>query len=144
MQAVLNSSAVTQVLVVKREARQMPVTQVAMTLDSNLEISIDQVGKDFVVRPSGQINVYSSPDLRDSLQALLSKEPSPQTVTVDLASVSSIETSGVATLIEALRIARHRHVAFCLQGAGGSVFRLFEVTGVLSLFDLAGSREKVS
>lgn len=122
----------------------MPVTQVAMTLDSNLEISIDQVGKDFVVRPSGQINVYSSPDLRDSLQALLSKEPFPQTVTVDLAGVSSIETSGVATLIEALRIARHRHVAFCLQGAGGSVFRLFEVTGVLSLFDLAGSREKVS
>jgi anti-sigma B factor antagonist len=144
MQAVLNSSAVTQVLAVKREARQMPVTQVAMTLESNLEISIDQVGKDFVVRPSGQINVYSSPDLRDSLQALLSKEPLPQTVTVDLAGVSSIETSGVATLIEALRIARHRHVAFCLQGAGGSVFRLFEVTGVLSLFDLAGGREKVS
>jgi anti-sigma B factor antagonist len=120
------------------------VTPVAMTADSNLEISIDQMEKDFVIRPSGQINVYSSPDLRDSLQALLSKKPLPQTVTVDLAGVSSIETSGVATLIEALRIARHRHVAFCLQGAGGSVFRLFEVTGVLSLFDLAGSREKVS
>jgi len=120
------------------------VTPVVMTADSNLEISIDQVGKDFVIRPSGQINVYSSPDLRDSLQALLSKKPLPQTVTVDLAGVSSIETSGVATLIEALRIARHRHVAFCLQGAVGSVFRLFEVTGVLSLFDLAGSREKVS
>ena len=95
----------------------MPVTQVAMISGSNLEISVDQVGKDATVRPSGQINVYSSPDLRDSLQALLSKEPLPQTVTVDLAGVSSIETSGVATLIEALRIARHRHVARRRHGA---------------------------
>ena len=112
-----------------------------MTADSSLEISIDRVGKDFVVRPSGQINVYSSPDLRDSLQALLSKKPLPQTVTVDLAGVSSIETSGVATLIEALRIARHRQVGFCLRGVAGSVLRLFEVAGVLALFDLADHRE---
>ena len=144
MQAVLNSSAVTQVLAVKREARQIPVTQVAMTLDSNLEISIDQVGKDFVVRPSGQINVYSSPDLRDSLQAILSTEPLPRTVTVDLASVPYIETSGIATLIEALRMARHHQIGFCLQGLGGSVLRLFEVTSVLTLFDTAGRGEKVS
>ena len=115
-----------------------------MTADSSLEISIDRVGKDFVVRPSGQINVYSSPDLRDSLQALLSKKPLPQTVTVDLAGVSSIETSGVATLIEALRIARHRQVGFCLQGVAGSVLRLFKVVGVLALFDLAGRGEEVS
>jgi anti-sigma B factor antagonist len=123
---------------------QMRVTQVAVTSDSTLEISVDQVGKDATVRPSGQIDVYSSPDLRDSLRAILSKEPLPKTVTVDLAGVSYIETSGIATLIEALRIARHHQIGFCLQGVGGSVFRLFEVTGVLSLFDLAGSREKVS
>ena len=122
----------------------MPVTQVAMTSGSNLEISVDQVGNDSMVRPSGQINVYSSPDLRDSLQAILSKEPLPQTVTVDLAGVSYIETSGIATLIEALRIARHHQIGFCVQGISGSVLRLFQVTGVLSLFDRASSAEKVS
>jgi anti-sigma B factor antagonist len=125
------------------------VTRVAMTADSNLEISIDRVGKDFVVRPSGQINVYSSPDLRDSLQAILSKEPLPQTVTVDLAGVSYIETSGIATMIEALRIARHRQINFRLQGLSGAALRLFEVTGVLALFEgndsgQAGSGQKVS
>ena len=122
----------------------MPVTHVAMTSGNNLEISVEQVGKNAMVRASGQINVYSSPDLRDSLQAILSKEPLPQTVTVDLAGVSYIETSGIATLIEAFRIARHHKIGFCLQGVGGSVFRLFEVTGVLSLFDLAGIGEKES
>jgi hypothetical protein len=47
-------------------------------------------------------------------------------------------------LIEALRIARHHQIRFCLQGVGGSVLRLFEVTGVLALFDLAGRGKKVS
>jgi anti-sigma B factor antagonist len=117
------------------------MTQVAMTSDSNLEISVDQVGNDFVVRPSGQINVHSSPDLRDSLQAILSTEPLPRTVTVDLAGVLYIETSGIATLIEALRIARHHQTIFCLQGLSGSVLRLFEVTGVLALFEAGNCGE---
>ena len=119
----------------------MPVTRVAMTSGSNLEISVAQIGKDAKVSLSGRINVDSSPDLRDCLRAILSTEPLPQAVTVDLAGVSNIETSGIATLIEALRVARHHEVGFCLQGVAGSVLRLFEVAGVLVLFDLAGRGE---
>ena len=118
--------------------------RIAITTDSNLEISVDQVGNDFVVLISGQIDVYSSPDLRDRLVGILSEAPLPKNVTVDLAGVSKIETSGVATLIEALRIARHREVGFSLRGVGGSVLRLFKVAGVLALFDPAGHVEEVS
>jgi len=120
------------------------MTQVAMSSDSNLDISVDQVRNDFVVLISGQIDVYSSPDLRAQLVGILSEVPLPKTVTVDLAGVSKIETSGVATLIEALRIARHHKVGFCLRGVAGSVLRLFEVAGVLPLFDVAGRGESVS
>ena len=91
---------------------------------------------------NGRINVDSSPDLRDQLLAILSEVPLPRTVTVDLAGVSYIETSGIATLIEALRIARHHQIRFCLQGLSGSVLRLFEVTGVLTLFELSRPRRK--
>jgi anti-sigma B factor antagonist len=120
------------------------VTRVAMTSGSNLEILVAQVGKDAKLSLTGRINVDSSPDLRDSLRAILSTEPLPRTVIVDLAGVSNVETSGIATLIEALRIARHHQVGFCLQGVAGSVHRLFEVAGVLTLFDPAGHEEEVS
>jgi anti-sigma B factor antagonist len=116
----------------------------AVTSGGNLEISVDELGNDAIVRPSGRINVDSSPDLRDRLLAILSAEPLPRAITVDLAGVSSIETSGIATLIEALRIARHHQTIFCLQGLSGSVLRLFEVTGVLTLFDRSSRGEKVS
>jgi anti-sigma B factor antagonist len=114
------------------------------TAGMNLEIAIDQVGKDTVVRLSGRIDVDSSPDLRDRLRALLSEEGLPLTIIVDLAEVSYIETSGIATLIEALRIARHHKASFQLRGLSGAVLRLFEVTGVLALFEASNSGQKVS
>jgi anti-sigma B factor antagonist len=115
------------------------VTRSAIPTSSNLQISVDRAGKDAVVRLSGRIDVDSSPDLRDRLRTLLSEQSLPQTIIVDLASVSYIETSGVATLIEALRIARHHHTNFRLQGLSGAVLRLFQVTGVLALFEPSNS-----
>jgi anti-sigma B factor antagonist len=120
------------------------VTGPGIPSSSDLEISVDQPGKDAVVRVTGRIDVDSSPDLRDRLRTLLSQGALPQTITVDLAGVVYIETSGVATLIEALRIARHQQISFCLQGLSGASLRLFQVTGVLALFDVGASGEKVS
>ena len=96
------------------------------------------------MRLNGRIDVDSSPDLRDRLSAILSESPLPCAITVDLAGVPYIETSGIATLVEALKIARHRHMTFCLQGLGGSVLRLFEVTGVLGLFEASDCGQKGS
>src|SRR5258707_14876959 len=114
-----------------------------MTSTNSLEISVDQLGNETIVRASGRIDVDSSPDLRDCLLAILSAEPLPRAIAVDLAGVPYIETSGIATLIEALRMARHHQIGLCLQGVGGSVLRLFEVTGVLALFDPGDHGEKV-
>ena len=115
-----------------------------MTSTSSLEITVENSGMNVLLRVSGRINVDSSPDLRDSLRAILSAEPLPRTVIVDLARISYMETSGIATLIEALRIARHHHIGFCLRGLGGSVLRLFEVTGALTLFDSGGDEGNAS
>jgi anti-sigma B factor antagonist len=120
------------------------VARIAIPPSNNLTISVDQVGNDATVRLSGRVDVDSSPDLRDRLRTLLSEEGLPQAVIVDLAGVSYIETSGIATLIEALRIVRHHQIKFRLQGLSGAVLRLFEVTGVLALFEANNSGEKVS
>ena len=101
---------------------------------SNLEIAVDHSGTAAVVRLKGRIDVDSSPDVRDRLQAILTSDPLPHAVTVDLGSITSIEASGIATLIEALKVARHHDIRFNLHGHG-SVLQLFESTGLLALFD---------
>jgi anti-anti-sigma factor len=101
---------------------------------STIEIAVDYSGADTIVRLKGRVDVDSSPDVRDRLQAILSSDPLPHAVTLDLADVTSIEASGIATLIEALKVARSRDIRFHLQGRG-SVFQLFESAGLLALFD---------
>jgi anti-sigma B factor antagonist len=127
----------------RRERLGVMVTRIAIP-SSNLEISVDRVGKDVMIRLTGRVDVDSSPGLRDRLRTLLSKEALPHTVIVDLAGVPYIETSGIATLIESLRIARHHQIDFRLQGLSGAVLRLFEVTGMLALFEASGLGKKVS
>ena len=120
------------------------MTRVAIPSNNNVQISVEQQGRDAVVRLTGRVDVDSSPDLRDRLRTLLSQDPLPETITVDFAGVSYIETSGIATLIEALRIARHHQINFRLQGLSGAALRLIQVTGVLALFEGSKSGQKVS
>jgi anti-sigma B factor antagonist len=105
------------------------------TSTSNLEIAVDHRGMEAIVRLNGRIDVDSSPDLRDCLLAILSGKQSVHAVTVDLNDVNHIEASGIATLVEALKIAGPRQIRLHLQGLHGSVLRLFEVTGLLPLFE---------
>lgn len=120
------------------------VGQAQIPSERGLAITVVPNDHEVFVRLSGRVDVDSSPDLRDRLRVLLSEEAVPETVIVDLAGVSYIETSGIATLIEALRTARHRQLNLRLQGLRGAALRLFEVTGVLALFAAGGGEQKVS
>ena len=82
----------------------------------------------------GRIDIDSSPAVRDQLIALLHASH-PRPVTIDLSAVTHIDSSGVATLIEALKIARGNKTELRLQGLHDQLFRLFESTGLLSLFN---------
>ena len=57
---------------------------------------------------------------------------------IDVVAVSYIDLSGVATLVEALKTARTRGIAFHLAGLTGRPRYLFEVTGLLGVFETQG------
>jgi anti-sigma B factor antagonist len=105
------------------------------------EIDIVTARDSALARIYGRIDIDSSPALRDRLLALF-QSPHTKVVTIDLSAVTRIDSSGVATLIEALRIARRRDTEVNLQGLEGRLLQLFQSTGILSLFN--GSTEKNS
>ena len=141
----MGSSTVTQDReTVERGSRRLELGRVPITSEGGFGITVIQNQDEILVRLNGRTTVDSSPDLRDRLLQVLGEKPSPRGVTVDLTGVTYIEVSGIATLIEALKIARHRQTTFCLQGLGGSVLRLFEVTGVLALFESSDCGQQVS
>ncbi len=102
-------------------------------MTGELEINVIHSEQGALASLSGRISIDSSPALRDRLLAILHSEPVPPVV-VELTDISYMDSSGIATLIEALKIARNRKTTLRLSGLHGRLLHLFEVTGVLSLF----------
>ncbi len=98
------------------------------------EIDIVDTENGALASLKGRIDIDSSPAVRDQLIALL-HAPHPRTVSIDLSGVTHIDSSGVVTLIEALKIARNRNTELRLQGLHDGLHRVFEATGILSLFN---------
>ena len=102
-----------------------------------LEIAIREGEEGITLSLCGRLNIDSSPALRDRLLAMLQAQ-SPSALIVDFSNVSYVDSSGIATLIEGLKMARQRQTTLCVQGLQGRLFHLFEVTGMSTLFEKSG------
>jgi anti-anti-sigma factor len=102
--------------------------------DGKPEINIVSSEDGVLVCLYGRIDIDSSPILRVKLLALF-QAAMPKLVSIDLSGVTHLDSSGIATLIEALRIARRHKTVLRLQGLHGRLLTLFESTGILSLFN---------
>jgi|HubBroStandDraft_6_1064221.scaffolds.fasta_scaffold17874_5 anti-anti-sigma factor len=125
------------------EPGEFAVTQELVTEAEVLDITVERGEDRALVRLHGRLVIDSSPDLRDRLLTILQEQP-PKTIIVDLTEVSFTDASGIATLLEALKVARNRQVTLCLKGLQGRVIRFFEVTGLLSVFETAGCKDALA
>ena len=84
----------------------------------------------------GRITIATSGEMRRMLSDALRAKPA--NVSVDLSDVSYIDTSGLATLVEAVRIARQQGTRLILGGIHDQPRYLFEIAHLDRLFDMAG------
>jgi anti-sigma B factor antagonist len=113
------------------------MTHDIVNVAEGLEIAIHHGQEESTVRLRGRLNIDSSPAFRDLLLIVFQVQ-SPRSVIVDFNDVSYVDSSGIATLIEGLKIARQRQTMFCLHGLQGRLLHLFEVTGITTLFEKSG------
>jgi anti-sigma B factor antagonist len=91
-----------------------------------------------VVSIQGRINVDNSGEMRRTLSDALRLRPA--SLTVDLSGVTYIDTSGLATLVEAARIARKQGARLVLCGIQGQARYFLEITCLDQLFEIAGEK----
>lgn len=88
-----------------------------------------------VVRLAGEVDLQSSPEAR---KTLLRAVGMGERMVVSLAGVTYIDSSGVASLVEALQKARQEKVAFALaevSEAAGRVLQLARLDTVFTIHD---------
>lgn len=82
----------------------------------------------------GDVDLHVSGDMRERLLALVNDNPA---VVVDLSGVTGIDSSGVASLLEAFQRASRRGRAFALAAAGDSVLRVLRMARLDTVFKLS-------
>jgi anti-anti-sigma factor len=85
---------------------------------NELLVETRQSGRRTIVVVNGRITVDSSPQLRRVLRAAIGA-PASAGVVIDFAGTFYLDTSAIATLLEAAMLASDRRVALCVIGLAG-------------------------
>jgi anti-sigma B factor antagonist len=100
-----------------------------------MNIGIETTDKGTVIRLSGRLDMNTSPDFRKAALSLCGKGKC-KSLTIDLAEVCFIDTSGLATLVETLVASKDRRMRLTLSGLGEKVRYLIDVNGLTEFFGI--------
>ena len=87
-----------------------------------------------VIYPEGEIDINFSPKLREALMSKVSKKP--EKLYIDCTDVKYIDSSGIATLVEALREIRKYDGEMIVRNCSTEVRSVFEISKLDKVFSL--------
>src|ERR1700683_2393737 len=105
-----------------------------------MDISTRQIGTVTIVDVTGDITLYNSPEVRKVLLSLLKEKKSPRVV-VNLERVKYIDSAGVASLVEGLKISRDLKSGFALFGLSRTTREVLELTRLIKVFEVYDNEE---
>lgn len=94
-----------------------------------------------MIRVEGDVDMYTSPSLRDALVPFFTKNV--MAVVVDLSRVSFMDSSGIATLVEGLQWSRKQDRQFILAGLGDTVSNALSLTKLDNVFTIHKNADQV-
>jgi len=87
-----------------------------------------------ILSPKGDVDLSRSPVLRSAIRDAYQEKPNR--LVVDLAAVEYMDSSGVATLVEALQMSRQRGAELVLSGMKPRVRSIFEIARLDHVFTI--------
>ena len=98
-----------------------------------MNISVRNLDRAQVVEVAGDVDLGSSPALRRTLFEGLNSFPK---LVLNLSAIRYIDSSGIATLLEALKDSQRLGKAFVLFGLSPAVRQVFQLTHVSRIFQI--------
>ena len=93
-----------------------------------------------LIRVQGDVDMLTSPDLRDSLVPFF--KPGTRGIVVDLSGVTFMDSSGIATLVEGLQWSRKQERKFVLASPGQTVMNALSLTKLDKIFTIKKDSQK--
>lgn len=105
-----------------------------------MEILVENIDNAVIVIPSGDVDMSNSRDLQSRLKRTM--EARPARLVVDLQRVPYMDSSGVATLVEAMQIARKQATKLVLCAMQDKVRSIFEIARLDRVFTIVLTRDE--
>jgi anti-sigma B factor antagonist len=109
--------------------------------DQPFAVEVSQVEGRAVVAVAGELDLATAPQLCERL-ALLSEAGKNQ-VTLDLTNLVFIDSTGLSVLVMAFNRAQAAEGSVVIRNPSLSVMRILEITGLASVFTIAGDGDPV-
>jgi anti-sigma B factor antagonist len=106
-----------------------------------MNISTRQFEVAVIVDVTGDITLYNSPEVRKMLLGLL-REKRVKRVIVNLEKVKYIDSAGVASLVEGLKVSREMKSEFALYGLSPMTREVLELTRLVKVFEVYNTEEE--
>lgn len=107
----------------------------------DMQVSTRPAGTATIVDVVGDIDLYNSPDIRKVLLDELRTKRAPAVI-VNLTRVRYIDSSGVASLVEGLKISRELQSKFILFGLSPAAREVLELSRLIKVFSVCESEEE--
>ena len=106
-----------------------------------IDIGTRQSGSITIVDVNGDITLRSTPEVRKVLLDVLRNKNTTRAI-VNLVKVRYIDSAGVASLVEALRLSRDLNRGFALYGLGRVARQVLELTRLTKVFEIYEDEEQ--
>lgn len=93
-----------------------------------------------VVVVTDDIDMSRSPDLRSAIKSAI--KPGLERIVIDLEQVQYMDSSGLATLVEAMRLTKGQSIALYLSSMTPKVRAIFEIARLDAFFSIKDSRQE--
>jgi anti-sigma B factor antagonist len=106
-----------------------------------MHIATRQQGTSTVVDVQGDIDLYNSPEVRKIILEELKEKKVPRLI-VNLSGVRYIDSSGVASLVEGLKVSRTLSSRFMLYGLSPAAREVLELSRLIRVFEVFATEQE--
>jgi anti-sigma B factor antagonist len=106
-----------------------------------MQISTRQIGSSTIVDVVGDITLYNSPEMRKVLLDLLKVKHVARLI-VNLERVKYIDSAGIASLVEGLKLSRDLKSGFALYGLSPTARQVLELTRLIKVFEVHNNEQE--
>jgi anti-sigma B factor antagonist len=106
-----------------------------MAGDPGFDVEVTETGDAALVRVAGEVDLATSPRLRDALERTIAAGSS--VVRLDMTGVTFLDSSGISVLVDTQQRLHAASARLVLHGVGAQTKRVLEISGLGSFFELS-------